>query len=173
MKPFLLVLLFAGIGAAGVSLAQNHIDISNNNGHTSITIRCNQDSSHCTQRLRKTMRPPLPPLPPSPPSPPLPPAPPPPPLEMSELSLLAELAELADLADLPAPPPPPEPFIPKQVHRACQGKQDGQAAHWHIGRHAYYSGTCRQHQGAMQLDVSHIDINNFSSQKNTFLAIPN
>ncbi|MBI3712792.1 MAG: hypothetical protein HY253_07495 [Burkholderiales bacterium] len=146
MKPLLLVLLFAGFGATGLSLAQNHIDISNTNGHTSITIRCDQEAVLCDQILKRTKRPPAPPAPPTPPSPP-------------GLSELPDVPEYPEIPEPPEPPPPPKVVIPKQVHRACEGKKDGQEAQWRVGKQSYYAGICRQQQGAMQLDVHRIELN--------------
>lgn len=156
MKPLLLVLLFAGIGATGLTLAQNQIAISSTNKVTSITIDCNLDAALCKRLAKKSIRPPAPPAPPAPPVPP----------EASEPPEPPELAELADLPDFPEPPepplpppPPPKVVIPKEVHRACQGKKVGEEAHWRIGSKADYTGICRQQQGELQLDVRHIKLN--------------
>ena len=140
MKSLLLVLLFAGVGATGLTLAQNHVDISNTNGHTSVTIRCNQETALCARLLKKTVRPPAPP-------------------DLSELPVFPEIPEIPEIPEPPAPPPPPEIVIPKQVHRACVGKNQGQEAQWRVGSHSYYAGICRQQSGKMQLDVNRVELN--------------
>lgn len=153
MKPILLVLLFASLGATGLSFAQKHIEITNNNGHTTISVHCDDTPAVCARLLKKLPQPPAPPAPPTPPQPP-------------EIGNLPELPELAELPDLPdPPPPPPEPVVPKQVHQACQGKAEGEAAHWRSGDQAYYAGTCKRHQGTMQLDVNHIELSELTSLK--------
>lgn len=146
MKPLLLVLLFAGLGATGLSVAQNYIAISSTNGHTSITLRCDQDSILCTDQSKRTKCPPAPPAPPAPPSPP-------------DSAEFPELPEVPEIPEPPAPPEPPKVVIPTQVHRACSGKQDGQEAQWRVGTLSYYAGTCRKHQDKLQLDVTRIELN--------------
>ncbi len=149
MKPLLLVLLFAGIGATGLTLAQNQIAISNTSKATSITIDCNADAALCKRLAKKSIRPPAPPVPPAPPAPP----------DASEPPELPDLSDLPEPPEPPLPPPPPpKVVIPKEVHRACQGKKVGEEAQWRIGNKAYYAGTCRQQQGELQLDVHHIKI---------------
>lgn len=151
MKPLLLVLLFAGLGATGLSFAQKHIEITDKDGRTTISIRCDDTPAVCARLLKKIAPPPAPPTPPAPP----------PPSEIAELPELPELPELAELPDLPEPPPPPPlPTIPKKVHKVCQGKAEGDAAHWRSGDSAYYAGICKRHQGSMRLDVREIQLKN-------------
>lgn len=144
MKPIIAVLLFAALGATGLTMAQNKINIEfKDKSGKIVTIVCDDQSTR-----KGCIKPPPPPAPPALPTMPSPPSPPPPP-------------SLAGLTNPPAPPSPPEPpeiVIPDEVHAACQGKTEGSKASWKQEPSAYYSGTCVKRKGEMQLDVTRISI---------------
>jgi hypothetical protein len=151
MKPIVAILLFATLGATGLTLAQNKINIEfNDKSGKVITIVCNDQST------KKACIKPPPPAPPAPPALPSLPSPPPPPLPPTPPTL----AELTSPPLPPSPPEPPEIVIPDEVHAACKGKTEGSKANWKQEPSAYYSGTCIKRKGEMQLDVTHISISN-------------
>jgi hypothetical protein len=147
MKPFIAILLFAALGATGLTLAQNRINIEfKDKSGKVITIVCNDQSTN----KACTMPPPPPPLPAVPALPPMPnlPQPPAPPT----------ITEIANPPEPPSPPEPPEIIIPDEVHAACKGKEAGSKASWKPESFTNYSGTCVKQKGEMQLDVSHVSI---------------
>lgn len=147
MKPIIAVLLFAALGATGLTMAQNKINIEfKDKSGKVVTIVCDDQS-----RRKGCIKPPPPPAPPALPTMPSPPSPPPPP----------PLPALAGLTEPPVPPSPPEPpeiVIPDEVHAACKNKMEGSQASWTQKPNAYYSGTCVKKNGEMQLDVKRISI---------------
>ncbi|WP_390211225.1 hypothetical protein [Undibacterium danionis] len=144
MKPIIAVLLFAALGATGLTMAQNKINIEfKDKSGKVVTIVCDEQSTR-----KACIKPPPPPALPAMPSPPSPPPPPP-------------LPALAGLTEPPAPPSPPEPpeiAIPDEVHAACKNKMEGSQASWMQKPSAYYSGTCIKKNGEMQLGVTRISI---------------
>jgi hypothetical protein len=142
MKPIIAILLFAALGATGLTLAQNRINVEfKDKSGKVITIICDE---HSTKKA--CIKPPPPPAPPALPPMPSPPSPPP------------ALADLSTPPEPPNPPEPPEIVIPDEVHAACKGKAEGSKASWEQEPSAYYSGTCVKQKGEMRLEVSHISI---------------
>ncbi|MBC3809207.1 hypothetical protein H8K52_17845 [Undibacterium seohonense] len=142
MKPLITIILFAALGATGLSMAQSKVQIiTKDHKRTVVTITCDGDDAS-KDKCRKFAPPPPPPAPPPPPLPnlPEPPEPPEPP-------------------ELPEPPEPPVISIPDEVHQACKGKSEGSKTSWNIDKFEHYAGVCIKRNGKMELDVQRITIN--------------
>jgi hypothetical protein len=144
MKPLLIVILIAAIGASGMSYAQNKIQAHTKNGVTTITIHCDSRESKesCERLLSQLPQPPQPPTPPGVPEPVSPPTPP----------------AAATLPEPPAPPPVPKIVIPAEVRAACDSKAVGDQVTWNKVKDEIYAGTCVKKNGKMMFDVDYISI---------------
>ncbi len=151
MKPLTIVILLAAIGATGLSIAQNKVEIDASGVRLkTISIHCSDDTTKkaCARAVSPPMPPAPPPRLPAAPAPPAPPAPP----------ALTDLPEPPEPLEPPVPPEPPEIIVPEEVHAACAGKAVGAAASWQREPSAYYGGTCLQSKGKMRLDVHRITL---------------
>ncbi len=127
MKPVIIVLLLATVGATGLSLAQSNIKSADSNKAKGvITIQCEENSPS-----NRCLRVPLPPEPPEPPAPP----PPPPPPELPTL---------------------PEIYIPEALHAICADKAAGSKIKAQQSDSLQFSGTCIKRDGKIILDIDHI-----------------
>lgn len=154
MKPLLIVILLAGIGASALSIAQNHAKESTSTPDKTKKAKFNIHIIHCDEDCPT---PPTPPSPPAAPEAPMPPTPPNPPVPGAPM--LPAPPTPPSFTPPPAPPTPPLPpklIIPDTVHQACQSLKAGAQATWITPDHSRYSGICETRQGQLKLQVQSI-----------------
>ncbi len=132
MRILAAVIIFAALGATGLSIAESKIKQTEakktNLANTVISIQC--ESTTGKNRCLKLLSPPPPPAPPAPPAVPAtlePPAPPPPALE-----------------------------IPEELHAICKDKAEGATIEAKQSDAITFSGTCVKRDGKMLLDVHRV-----------------
>lgn len=133
MRILAAVIIFAALGATGLSIAESEIKQTEakktNVTNTVISIQC--ESTTGKNRCLKLLPPPPPPAPPAPPTPPTPPA-------------------------LPSAPPPPALEIPEALHGICKDKGEGTAIEAKQSDAVTFSGTCIKRDGKMLIDVHRV-----------------
>lgn len=130
MRILAAVIIFAALGATGLSIAESKIKQTEakktNTTNTVISIQC--ESTTGMNRCLKLLPPPPPPAAPAPPAPP----------------------------ELPSAPLPPALEIPEALHGICKDKGEGTAIEAKQSDAVTFSGTCIKRDGKMLLDVHRV-----------------
>lgn len=136
MRILAAVIIFAALGATGLSIAESKIKQTEakktNLNNTVIIIQC--ESTTGKNRCLKLLPPPPPPAPPAPPAVP---------------------ATLEPPA-LPSAPLPPALEIPEELHGICKDKAEGATIEAKQSDAITFSGTCVKRDGKMLLDVHRV-----------------
>ncbi|MBR7747676.1 hypothetical protein [Undibacterium baiyunense] len=142
MRILAAVIIFAALGATGLSIAESKIkqtEVKKTSlANTVISIQC--ESTTGKNRCLKLLPPPPPPAPPAPPTVPAtlePPTPPSPPA-------------------LPSAPLPPALEIPEELHYICKDKAEGAKIEAKQSDSITFSGKCVKRDGKMLLDIHRV-----------------